>query len=438
MRSYLLRWRVMPVFALMLLLALPIGQAFGQDAGAVISVDRPGDGQTAELGQDVVFGGWAAEWGSMGTGIDRVVVYDAPLASGGQVVAEAVYGAGRTDVAAAYDPAWLNSEFTATWRANGAAGNRTFWIYAHSMDDNGWTNKTVTIRLIAATEAAPAPAPVVAQPTTDYRNPMMGQNPYAQQNRNDYPQMSGQYPSQYPGQLGGQYGPNGMPMNGQYAPYANGGQYGAPYGGQYAGQYGAPYGGQFGNPAGYPSPVVSANAGNDGMIILNWIPVQSASQYRIYELSPTSALVNTVSQTIGGMTSSTVISGLTVGSSHAYQVRAVSANGTEIIALASSMNSTGAIASGFPSVTVTVSGQNASSVSLSWIPSQMPGITRYDTSQSLAAAGPFTPSVTSGSGATGTTVQGLLPNTTYYFQVAAVANNTANAPSATVSAATTF
>lgn len=430
MRTNVRHWRIMPVVALILLLALPVGQAFGQDAGAVISVDWPGDGQSAEVGQNVVFSGWAADSSAMGTGIDRVVIYDAPIESGGQIVAEAMYGTGRADVAAAYGAAWLNSEYTATWRATGSTGNRTFWVYAHSMDDDGWTNKTVTIRLTAAT-AATAPMPAVAQPDMSTQPSFMNQPPFAQQNRNGYfPQQAGQYSSPYPGQMGGQYGPNGMPMNGQFAPYANAGQY--------PGQYMAPNGGQFGFPGSSPVPVVSATAGADGIIVLNWIPIQSASQYRIYELAPTSSLVNSISQTIGGASNSTVISGLTAGSPHAYQVRAVSANGTEIIALASSVNSMGPVASSFPAVTVTVSGQNANSVSLSWNPIQLPGITGYQTSQSYAAAGPFTPSVVSGSGATGTTVQGLLPNTNYYFQVAAVSNNSANTPSAVVSAVTTF
>jgi hypothetical protein len=351
MRTDLSRWRIVPVFALVLLLALPVGPALGQDAGAVISLDWPGDGQSAALGQNVVFGGWAAEWSAAGTGIDRVAVYDAPMTAGGQIVAEAVYGAGRTDVAAAYGPAWLNSEFTATWRATGATGNRTFWVYAHSMDDDGWTNKTVTIRLTPATEAvAPAPLPAAVQPTPDNRNQAMGQNPYMQQNQamgqNPYMQ---QNPNDYRQPMPGQYG---QQMAGQYpqmqGPY---GQY-PQYGPQYAGQFASPY-------------------GPNGM--------------------PFTGQFNGLSGPAGAQP-----------------------------------------------VSVTVAGQNANSVSLSWTPIPMPGITGYQTWQSLAATGPFTPSVVSGSGATGATVQGLTPNTTYYFQVAAVTNNAPSTPSAVVSAATTL
>jgi len=344
MRSKVPGWHLVPVFALILLLALPAGPALGQDAGAVISVDRPGNGQTAELGRDVVFGGWAADWSSMGTGIDRVVVYDAPIASGGKIIAEAVYGTARADVAAAFDSAWLNSEFTATWPATGSAGNRTFWIYAHSVDDDGWTNQTVTIQLVPATVAAPMLEPVAAQPTTNYENPAVGQNPQMQQLPNDFRQ---QMPGQY-GAMPGQYGP----MQRQYGP-----QQGNAYLPQMPRQYGPQYPGQFGSP--YSPNGMPFNGQNNGQ-------------------------------------------------------------------------------SGAQPVSVTVAGQNASSVSLSWAPIPMPGITGYQTSQSLTATGPFIPSVVAGSGLTGATVQGLQPNTTYYFQVAAVGNNSVQPPSAVVSATTTF
>jgi hypothetical protein len=176
----------------------------------VISVDGPTDGQTAVLGQDVVFTGWAAHSGGPGTGVDRVIVLDAPVGAGGQQVAQAQYGLARADVGEKYGPAWTNSDFKATWKATGSAGNRTFWIYAHSVADDGWTNKTVTVMLTQGPQGAP--------PTTTG-----GQ--YAS------PSSSTSYGGQYGSQSGAQY----TPQSGQYsAP-----QYGAPTSGSYsAPQYG--------------------------------------------------------------------------------------------------------------------------------------------------------------------------------------------------------
>src|SRR5687767_8363586 len=104
-------WRVLPALLLALALAFPVLPALAQDAGSIVSVDTPLDTQMSELGQDVIFTGWAANWTGPGTGVDRVMVLDAPQAAGGQVVVEATYGMPRTDVAAAYGDAWTNSAF---------------------------------------------------------------------------------------------------------------------------------------------------------------------------------------------------------------------------------------------------------------------------------------------------------------------------------------
>jgi hypothetical protein len=139
----------------LLLTAAPALPAAAQDAGAIISVDTPIDAQTAELGQGVEFRGWAAHRDGAGTGVDRVVVLDAPVGAGGVPVVEATYGSARADVGIAYEADWTNSGFWASWRATGSTGNRTFWVYAHSPANDGWTNKTVTLRLIEATQPRP-------------------------------------------------------------------------------------------------------------------------------------------------------------------------------------------------------------------------------------------------------------------------------------------
>jgi len=146
---------IVPVLLLAVFIAAPPGPALAQDAGAVISVDTPSDAQTAELGQTIEFRGWAAHRDGAGTGVDRVTVLDAPVGAGGQPVAEATYGSARSDVGATYEADWTNSGFRAAWRASGSTGNRTFWVYAHSLANDGWTNKTVTLRLVEATQPRP-------------------------------------------------------------------------------------------------------------------------------------------------------------------------------------------------------------------------------------------------------------------------------------------
>jgi len=221
-------WRVLPMLLLLLALAVPLSTAMAQDAGSILTVDTPTDGQTAELGSDVIIRGWAGHVAGPGTGVDRVVVLDAPQAAGGVAVAEAVYGAVRADVGQAYGAAMTNSGYTATFRAAGSAGNKTFWVYAHSVANDGWTNKTVTLRYTVAAAPAPAPAPAaVTQPsqsTETYR----------------YRNQQGLYGNTCDNQYGNQYG------YGQYNQY--GGQYGNQYGGQYGNQYGNQYGSQYCDP----------------------------------------------------------------------------------------------------------------------------------------------------------------------------------------------
>src|SRR5204863_8655914 len=81
----------------------------------------------------------------------------------------------------AYGAAMTNSGYTATWRAAGAPGNKTFWVYAHSVANDGWTNKTVTLRITASVAPAPVPTAVPSQSSSNqyydqssnnrYRNP---------------------------------------------------------------------------------------------------------------------------------------------------------------------------------------------------------------------------------------------------------------------------
>jgi hypothetical protein len=181
------------------------------------------------------------------------VVLDAPQAAGGVAVAEGVYGASRPDVAQAYGAAMANSGFTVTFRAAGSPGNKTFWVYVHSTANDGWTNKTLTLRYVTAAAppaaAAPAPAPAPA--------------PSYNQQDNRPRSSSGVYCDQYTSNqygYGNQYGGYGSPYgNQQYCDYGSGsgyyGGYGSGYygGGYGSGYYGGGYGsGYYGSGYGYP------------------------------------------------------------------------------------------------------------------------------------------------------------------------------------------
>jgi hypothetical protein len=442
-----------------------------------MSVDAPSDGETTELGQNLTFRGWAGNRSGPGTGVDRVMVLDAPMAAGGEIVTEARYGGSpRPDLADFYGDAWVNSDFEATWMAAGSTGNRTFWVYAHSIANDGWTNKTVTVRMTPDMGMSASPAAVV----TPYSPPTNDRSPY-----NEYEGQRGMgvpYGNQYD-QYGNQYGRYGNPIGSQYGQYGNqlGSSYGQydPYGNLYSqtpynsynqyGQYGGyPYGslncsynaygssnygsysGVFGGssnlyacPAGYgaglgtPGPTVVATAGADGTIVLSWAPVPGASQFRIYQLTPSANLVATQSQTIGGLSVVTTLSGLVPGSQHTYQVRSVSSGGGETIVFASWLDWFPANAAGVASVLVFTGASTSNTVSLNWSPSATSSVTNYQITQSLFSNGPFVPSVVSGVSSGGATVGGLLANTTYYFQVTAFAGSTSSSPSAVVSAITT-
>jgi len=339
------------------------------------------------------------------------------------------------DVAAEYGEEWAYSAFQAAWAAAGSTGDRTFWIYAHSVTDDSWVNKAVTIHItepsVAGAPAAAPAAPAAAQdrpasraPNSStnaagqVRNPVTGLfetpnanqqgttsgNQYSGQNispyaafgpygqcGNHFNALSSPYSSQFgapdphngynnmlcgPSSQGGNQGPyyqagvqTPYTQVGNQAPYNQVGyqtptnQVGnqvsynqAPYGGASCtpGQYGqqpAAYGsstGGYGTGSGcqaYPTasvasgPTVTATAGADGTVTLTWAAVASATQYRVYRVSPSTSLLSTLQPSAGGATMGTVITGQAPGSAATFQVRAVSANGVETAVAASSVGS---------------------------------------------------------------------------------------------------
>jgi len=464
----------------MLALALPQAPAFAQDSGSIISIDTPVDGQTADIGTDVVFRGWAGHQAGPGTGVDRVVVLDAPQASGGVTVAEATYGAARPDVAAAYGSAMTNSGYTATWRAAGSPGNKTFWVYAHSISNDGWTNKTVTVRLNAPT--APAPVPTAPPSSSQNYNQNQNQNPgnygsYYNQNRysslcdngyndnynynnyyNNYNSYPGNYYSGYGCGYGSTYCNNYGYNNGYnpYSPYYNGianCSYGGTYGGYnnyynsypYNNIYGtypynqynnynsglynpacAPYYNQYPPTTGSTSAVATADQA--GTVTLTWSPVISALQYRIYVISPSNYLAQTINQTLGTTFVTGTVTGLTPGQSYTFQVRAVLSNGTETPIPATATGGGTIPVTVQPPTNVTSPARTNTTVTLSWVPSTTAGVV-YLVQVATNPAGPFTNATVANMSSTGAVVTGLTANTVYYFQVIALSGTTASAAS---------
>jgi hypothetical protein len=86
--------------------------------------------------QPLFVGGWAAEFGALGTGIEGIDVYlDGLPEQGGTFLGSATYGLPRPDVAEAYgNPEWMNSGFAFAWTPqNLAVGDHTITVLARSM-----------------------------------------------------------------------------------------------------------------------------------------------------------------------------------------------------------------------------------------------------------------------------------------------------------------
>jgi chitinase len=189
---------------------------------------------------------------------------------------------------------------------------------------------------------------------------------------------------------------------------------------------------------GVSGPLVTTTADAAGTVVLSWVPLPQALQYRIYELIPGSIsqfnVVISQPQTIGGISVTATVSGLAPGSIHTYQVRAVDSAGIETVVPASST----AVAGLLPPISVTVAARTSTTITLTWTPSPSPGVTTYTVQQSLNPAGPFGPSVLASASTSGATVGGLIPNTTYYFTVTAITSGgVASVPSPAIVATTT-
>ncbi len=213
---------------------------------------------------------------------------------------------------------------------------------------------------------------------------------------------------------------NGQYNNGVY----NGGQYGQGPGFNSPGYPGYDQGFL---PAGGYAQTLNVVAPPNGIVTVSWLATPNVLSYRIYETLTSAPLnftvVQTVNQTAGMLATNATLAGLTPGASYLIQVRAVGFTGLETVAPAASTGLPGYANGYLPLGPLAPTALSVSSVSpltttLAWAGST--GATSYRVSQSLSAAGPFAPSAVGATTATGTTVTGLSPTTTYFFQVVAL------------------
>jgi chitodextrinase len=180
-------------------------------------------------------------------------------------------------------------------------------------------------------------------------------------------------------------------------------------------------------PGGGPGPLaVTSTTGTS--VTLSWSPLPGATSYRVMQASSPGGPFNL--STAGTVTTTTAtVSGLSPSTTYYFQLVPLDAIGTQ-----GPPTNTVAATTGVALATPTgVAGAPAGSgqVGLTWTP--VAGVTTYRILMAMSAGGSFTQVTPSSLTTSSATVGGLLPGTTYYFQVVAVdANGNQSNPSATV------
>ncbi len=182
----------------------------------------------------------------------------------------------------------------------------------------------------------------------------------------------------------------------------------------------------------------------NGIVNLSWVPNPAAQAYRIYGTQasqPTNlTVVQNVTQAIGELATTGMVTGLTPGVSYLIQIRAVEPNGTELAAPATVLAGGPPPSLPAPSAIGAATGlailsSSPTTVTVSWTP--ILGARSYQVMQSGTPIGPFAPSAMGQTTNNGATITGLQPNTTYYFQLMAMDGLGNQSPmSNTVSAST--
>jgi hypothetical protein len=127
-----------------------------------MAIDVPAAGTTVR--QPFVLAGWAIDRAGTGTGVDSVTVQAVPAAGPQVALGSATYGAARTDVAAAFGSAFLNSGYWMPVQGL-TPGSWRFVVSAHSAVSGAGQIKSVTVNVLASTSMfvdSPRPGATVA------------------------------------------------------------------------------------------------------------------------------------------------------------------------------------------------------------------------------------------------------------------------------------
>ncbi len=339
----------------------------------LIMIESPVVGVAIGPSDAVVITGWAVDPADEGPGIDEVRVYvGGTPEEGGTAIGTAIYGLPRPDVAEAFGRSdWVDVGFELTWYPGGMPpGEYPVLVFVHRTMDDSWTYAATSVGLTAVAGPQLPPAPPGPPPPAPPETPPP-------------PPPAAPPPGLIPAPGGGPVPPIVPPPG--------------------------------------SSLTVFATADPAGTIQLSWLPLETATDYRVY-LSATGGpggftVLRTVHQGLGSLTSSTVIDRLTPGAPYVFQVRAVDPAGNEI-----PVPATAGTGVGFnPTINGTAS--SLGNVRLIWPPA--PQAISYRVYRSTAGEpGSFVVATTvnqsPGAATISATVSGLLPGAEYFFQVRGV------------------
>jgi hypothetical protein len=459
------------------------GVRAGQDEpDLLISLDTPSPGTTVAPGEVILISGWAIDPAGDGPGIEEVWIYlGAAPEDGGLPLGMATYGVARPDVAGVFGrPDWIDAGFEFVWFVAGLdPGVYPLLVVAHATAEDRWSYVATSVAVTpiagpalvgpppVAPPSPPAPAPgaPVGPPAPPVPVPGVGGTPpilpppgatlhvIATADPSGRVQLSWlplDFATGYRIYQSTSGAPTGFTvlmtipqgigsltsttMIDRLAPGAT-----------YVFQVRAvsPSGDEFPVPASAGTgvgfnPTVSGTASTLGNVRIAWPPVPQAMSYRVYRSASgapgTFVVATTVNQSTGSLTLAATISGLVPGETYQFQVRSVDSAGRETPVPGASLLGLDPF---FPPANLAVGGAGATQVSLTWFPSPTPRVVAYRVYIAPAGSNMFAPATVTNLTQTSATVIGLIPNTSYAFQVTAIdVDDRESGPSNTVTAMT--